>query len=219
MAISPTNLATENLTPGTSVATASISPTGRALLHAAVVAVNIDSTTPVIPTMSGNNLTWVNVATVTAASGVVRVRLTLFSAQGNSPSAGSATIAHSTAPGFSEAWTCCEFANAGLGAVVQGVTNTTASATSLTVTLAAFSSVANGCYGVFVAPLELAGSFVVGSGFTFIDNDTASVKMATEYKATNDTTVDISWTTSSYALGIATEIRANLSQLPALGVA
>lgn len=97
----------------------------------------------------------------------------------------------------------------GSGAIVQSAKNTGASVTSLTVTLAAFGSTANATYGSFGNAGE--GALVAGSGFTRTATQQVSGEAgcAAEFKATNDTGVDMTGPTMDVG-GIAVEIRAEV---------
>jgi hypothetical protein len=79
-----------NTTDATSWATGSYTPTGNAAVFAVVVNSRASSVTT--PTFSGNSLTWVQVDTVTYDTIATPLhRITLFRAQGASPSAGAGT--------------------------------------------------------------------------------------------------------------------------------
>jgi len=93
----------------------------------------------------------------------------------------------------------------GSGAIVQAVKNTGASVTSLTVTLAAFSSVNNATYGAFGNAGE--GALSAGTGFTRYGNQqvTGECGLGTEFRSDNDTSVDMSNSTMDIG-GIAVEI-------------
>jgi len=97
----------------------------------------------------------------------------------------------------------------GSAAVVQSATNLTAGATSLTVTLAAFGNSNNGTYGVFSHSTNEDSTR--GSGFTTGPGgygvSPPSQGFRSEWRVDNDTTVDMSWATSSPAGGIALEIK------------
>lgn len=134
-------------TDATSASTASISPTSNALVLAWVFTGRAAGTPPA-PTLSGNGLTWVQVATILDASS--ELRLTLFRAMGASPSAGAVTIDCGATTIVAWLWSIVEFTGVdtsgtnGSGAVVQSKTGSAANATSLTVTLdAAFSAGGN----------------------------------------------------------------------------
>jgi hypothetical protein len=49
------------------------------------------ATTPVVPTLSGNNLTWTNIGTVTGVAAATAIRITAFVAQGAAPALGATT--------------------------------------------------------------------------------------------------------------------------------
>lgn len=199
-----------------SATSAPISPSGNALVVCDVLNLNNDfSSPPNTPTVSGNGLTWVQVATVTYAdygSGDL-LRLTRFRAMGASPSSGAVTITCSAAQGLI-AYSIYEITGVdtsgtnGSGAVVQTATDETALATALTVSLAAFGSPNNMAIGAFGYGAD-TGSLTAGSGFTTIHDVAAAGGdvVFTEYRL-NDTTVDITHTDIQALGGIASEIKA-----------
>lgn len=199
----------------TSYATASVTPTANRLVLVAVHSAN-QNETPGTPTLSGNGLTYVQVATVlfdtiAAPDG----RLTLFRAMGAAPSAGAITISF-TANQDGANWSVVECSGTDTGgtngsaAVVQSATNRTNSASSLTVTLAAFGSTDNATYGAFA--IGATQALVQGTGFTEIhevqSSDTPARSTMTEWRNDNDTSVDGSWASLNTAAGIAIEIKA-----------
>lgn len=198
---------------GTSATTASISPTGNALVLCDVVNIDSDFSAPATPTVSGNGLTWVQVATLTHVNIGPNdlVRITRFRAMGASPSSGTVTIScgvNQSAIAYSiyEITGVDTSGTNGSGAVVQTVTNDSADAAvgSLTVTLAAFGSANNMAIGAFAYGGDTS-DFAVGSGFTLI-HEPSGATLFTEYKL-NDTTVDASNSTSQPLAGIASEIK------------
>jgi hypothetical protein len=116
----------DSTTDGTSIATSSVTPTGDALILAAVVSRIASGENPVVPTASGNGLTWVVVRT--AAFGDL-TRLTLFRAMGASPSAGAITFDFGSETQTDFAWSVAEYTDVdtsgtnGSGAVRQALTD------------------------------------------------------------------------------------------------
>lgn len=197
---------------GTSATSASISPTGDALVICDVLNFNGDaSAPPATPTVAGNSLTWTQVATLVYADlgGGEIVRCTRFRAMGASPSSGTVVISCGVAQAVI-AYSIYEITGVdtsgthGSGAVVQTVTNSTAGATSLTVTLSAFGSANNMAIGGFGYGLDTS-DFTLGTGFTLI-HEAGGGSFITEYRL-NDTTVDITNSTSQALGGIASEIK------------
>ena len=141
----------------TSYATASYTPTANLLIIAVVV--NTKGTTPDTPTLSGNGLTWVQVATVTFDSiAAPTARLTLFRAMGAAPSAGALTADFAGATQTSGQIYVSEFSNINTGgtngsaAVVQSATNRSdsiAAGAYLTVALGSFADPANATFAVY----------------------------------------------------------------------
>jgi hypothetical protein len=141
--------------------------------------------------------------------------LSLFRAMGASPSTGALTITYAGQTLTTAQWILDEATGVntsganGAGAIVQAAPNKdeTFSQTVLTVTLGAFADAANGTYGCFVNDAPITPS--VGAGFTLADTDTGSLLGAgTEWKTTNDTTVDMTDGDAASAAmgGIAIEI-------------
>lgn len=224
MAVSLANLTSGTDTDGNSTATtASVSPSSNKLELLTVSSRTLITANPNQPTISGNGLTWVAIASVvyddTSSS---RRRITLFRALGASPSSGAISIDFGGQNQTTVVWSLEEVSGIdtsgtnGSGAIVQSATNfdDTATASTLTVTLGAFSNTNNATFGSFANGFGLATP-TVGSGFTKLgeqadgNND---IKVLTEWKSTNDTTVDINWGDTSELGGIAIEIRANAIQ-------
>lgn len=101
----------------------------------------------------------------------------------------------------------------GSGAIVQQVPGSGAGVTSLSITLAAFTSANNATYGAFGNSGE--GALSAGSGFTRIGNQQLSGEagLGTEYLIGNDTSVDMSNGTMDIG-GIAIEIKADTIPVP-----
>lgn len=219
MVAAPVGLTSGNSTvDATSYATASISPTKNRLLLAAVYN-RITAGTANVPTLTGNGLTWVQVAFIRNL-GNARC-LSLFRAMGN-PTNGAVTIDMAGQTQLHCMWSICEFDSVdttganGANAIVQAVSSNDADAitTSFTVTLAAFASTLNAAYGAFFhANDELS---TPGSGFVEIHDTQQSengVNLMTEYQLANDTSVDASWATASIHLGIAVEIKDSIQNV------
>lgn len=222
LTVSAANLTTgEDSDGGSSETTASITPSANKLILASVTSRTGISTDPVEPTITGCGLTWVKVATaVYDTTGSSRRRITLFRAMGSSPSTGSLTIDHAGQAQTDVVWTVDEITNAdtsgtnGSGAIVQSVANTDETQTTgtLTVTLAAFANTNNATYGTFANFGDIAQTTSAGSGFTKVGEKlatTTNLHIASEFKATNDTTVDLTFSNATSQLGgIAIEIKA-----------
>lgn len=208
MPVNAVNLTTNGSNvDATSYNTASITPGKKCLILAWVW--GIGASTPAAPTLTGNGLTWVQVATVT--NGVRR--LTLFRAMEttSNPTAGAVTINFgATATGCT--WSIAQFSNVkttgsnGSDAIVQSVTNS-ATSSSLTVTLAAFGSASNATAAGFGTASNAA--ITAGSGFTELGNrNQGSPAMAglSQWRSDNDTTANATFTSSVASAGIAVEL-------------
>lgn len=214
MAIAATHLVSAgSTTNANSYTTASITPGASRLVLAAVV--NSAAGTPATPTLAGNSLTWVQIATVTYDTiATPNHRLTLFRALGSSPTTGTVVITASTSTGC--VWSISDFSGTdttgsdGSGAIIQSATNRTDTATSLTVTLAAFAdAVNNAAYGAFGNNGAVAIDF--GSGFTELGDagyTSPDTRLETEWLLGQDTSVDASETFPLSWAGIAVEIGA-----------
>ena len=215
MPIAFTNLThSGDSTNATVYTTASISPGANRLVLLAILASRTGAT-PDDPTISGNGLTWVQVAARTGGASSTK-RLTVYRAMGASPSTGAITLT------FANQLNGCNWlvvdvdpvdtgGTNGSAAVVQSAVNSAAAATSLTVTLAAFADAANVTFGAFGT--DISGNITPGTGFTEIgEASTASpvLTIESEYQLANDTTVDAT-TASANILGIALEIKAAAS--------
>lgn len=215
--VAATHLTTNgSATDGTTFTTASITPTGNRLVLAFVYSASAGS--PDQPTLSGNGITWVSVATLMNADHDVRV--SLYRGMVASPSAGAVTITH-TGTMLQCLWSINEFDGVDTGgtngsaAVVQSATGENTASTSLSVTLAAFGDAGNATFGGFgVVKSGAAEVQSPGTGFTELgdfqlDDDGLGWSVQTEWRADNDTTVDQSSASSHIRRqGIAAEIKA-----------
>lgn len=131
--------ANASTTDGTSIATASVSPTANQPIYAAVFAQLAG--TPPEPTCTGNGLTWTSVKTLAFSTR----RLQIFSAIGANPSAGVITFDYGASSPTAFAWAVIQVAGAATSSfTVQAPTGTTATDTSLAApTLSAFEHIDN----------------------------------------------------------------------------
>lgn len=199
---------------GSSATSASISPTGNYLIIACVLSRRGDSVQPEPPTLTGNGLTWVEIATIDYdVGGTSRKTATLLRAMGASPSAGAVTIDFSGQNQTDIVWTIDQFSGIDTGgtngssAIVQSAASSGASTgSSYTVTLGAFSSADNGTYGGMFAD---RGDFTTqGSGFTKLANQLeTNISLLSEWRADNDTSVNFSGGGDTNCGGIAIEIK------------
>lgn len=203
-------------TDGTSVATASFTPTANRLILAAILT-RRSGAVATQPTMTGNSLTWVLV-NGGGNGGDNRERVDIFRSMGASPAAGAATWDYGGVTQHSFCWSVAEFAGIdtsgtnGSGAVVQSVYNAGDGNdhTSHTVTLAAFGDAGNATYGAFGVSF-VSEDTTPGTGFTEIHdvgNADQPMRIFTEWRNDNDTTVDSSSATATIRYGGAVEIKA-----------
>lgn len=207
MAIAATVL-TSNFsnTDASSYATASITPTANALILAAIV-IRRDVGVGTV-TLSGNGLTWVEIANETENNGTVN-RLTLFRAMGASPSAGVVTIT-ATSTANSACWIVQEFTGVeqsgtnGSGAVVAEVT-AFGLGTAMSVSTTA-PAAGNAMFGTFCSPAAITP----GAQFTELADvaaTTPTLRVQTQWDETgNDGTVDATAGNNSWCL-VAAELQ------------
>ncbi|GIV00853.1 MAG: hypothetical protein KatS3mg014_2537 [Actinomycetota bacterium] len=216
MAVSATHLySNDNPTDGTSFVTGDITVTGGKLVLVAVALAAPSGTAADIPTLSGLGTTWTQVATRSHGSANF-MRLTLFRGVPPSGTTGALTISTTN----THTWfgiLVTEFSGVDLTTnqgVVQSASAYTNLATSLTVTLAAFSNANNATYGCFeVGTGGAGGTFVAGTGFTLLGQTRyvgAERNAGAEFRSDPDTSVDISLqgTANQTMAGIAVELAA-----------
>lgn len=163
-------------TDGTSFTTASHTPTANALQLLWVESHNASNLNGP-PTVTGNSLTWVQVATVAFTTAVRR--LTLFRALGAAPGTGVSTIDFGADAQTSCVWTLVQFAGVdvsgtnGSGAIVQSGTDANASGTAVGVALAALENSKN----VHAAGVGSA-SDAITSDVSFTQQGTATISVS-----------------------------------------
>ena len=211
-AISTSALTSGGAGPGIATAdTASITPTSNALVLLWVENLSGGSA-PATPTVSGNSLTWTQVTTVefnTTASSLSR--LTLFKAQGASPTAGVVTIDFGGATQGNCVWSISEYTGVSTAnPITQYASNRGDSVSSLTVTLSAFASTDNITVAGFGADQNVAIDH--DTGWTEV-HDFSSVplpsysRLETQWYGGNDTTATGTMNSGTADMaGIAVEI-------------
>jgi hypothetical protein len=213
---------------GSTATTASISPgTNKLVLLTVEARTNLTADTNE-PTVTGAGLTWVLVNSVlydtTSAS---RKRISVFRAMGT-PTPGALTIDYGGQAQTNIVWSISEFSGMkttgsnGADAIVQSATNKDETVTTgtLTVTLGAFASANNATFGAFAADGASTLTFTPGTGFTTLGATTtlsgaSEIQVADEYKNSNDTSVDGTWSASSMLGGVAVEIADGTVATPA----
>lgn len=198
-------------TPATSFATPSITPSSNKLVLAAVSVLDTGAAAAAPTSVTGNGLTWVKVAEEDLAN-VHIVNTSVWRAMGASPSAGVVTA------NFGFTAEACVMSVSEHGGVDTGGTNGSAavrqptggegsSTTAVLITLGAFADTANGCYmAVYAGGLA---NMTAGSGFTLLGDAfefAQNGRMTTEWKASNDTSVDGTLSGSSNWNGVALEL-------------
>lgn len=204
-------------TDRTSYSTGSISPTAGKVLLAFVQSTIASGTGPNIPSVSGNGLTWTQIATIQETTNNTS-RITVFRALATSPSAGAVTADFS-----GQTQTTCGMiihqisgastsgSNAANAIVQSATAQVSGTNTGISATLAAFGSVNNATMG-FIA-INRSAAITVGSGFA--DANTTgggATTLQSEFRADNDTSVDATWGSAvTVGMIIAVEIRAEIS--------
>lgn len=202
---------------GTSFNTASITANANELYLISINSRSFTGALPVVPVVTGGGLgTWTQVNTIQYDTGGPSLkRGSVFYALSASPGAGAVVnISFGTDSQTDVVWTIERFTGVDTTTpIVQSVTakDETGSATSITATLAAFGSVNNATYGAFVNVAPTNGvTPSAGSGFTALNNQSdALINTISQFKSTNDTSVDGTLSGASFELGmIALEIKA-----------
>lgn len=177
--------------------TSSISPSANKLVLCLVSATdNFVDETILVNSVTGANLTWVEVAEITLDTiAAPRQTLAVYRAMGTAPNSGALTITLDRQAALGQ-WIIAEFefvdisGDNGENAVVQAVTNRADSGTSITATLAAFGDAANGTVGCFTSSGN-PPNWTPGTGFIEIAEATGSDRVSMmEFRADNDTSVD-----------------------------
>ncbi len=190
-----------------SYATASWTPTtGRLILVAVCTA---DALNAVQPTLSGNSLTYDLVVSSQRADGQRRV--SVFRAWSTSPSAGAITIDYAGDPQQGTLCHISEFSGSagsssdnGSAAIVQAVADAWTGTANPVITLAAFGDANNGAY----AALNHGDTMTAGAGWTQLADNTHATpnsEMLSEWRATADTTADVTALTAQ-GCGVAFEV-------------
>jgi hypothetical protein len=177
---------TDNTGSGSSINTASISPSPNQLVLVYVATFNSGGT-PNTPTLTGCNMTWVAVATATTT----QRKVTVFRGMSDNPTAGALTISYA-GQSNSVGWSVDQFANVnttgtnGSGAVVQSNVNQSTSVNgNFAVSLNPFASVNNATYG---GEQQSANNATTGSSFTTIVNN--NTNRVVEWANNNQTSVN-----------------------------
>lgn len=216
MAVTALHLTTNQGASATSFNTASIAPSANKLIILTVG--NKFSGVPNIPTVTGDNVTWTQIATRRSATNT-DLRITMFRATG-SPTSGALTIDFAGQTQANCMWSVSEFANVKLsgvngadGVVQEADNDSNTTATGITVTLAAFASTDNATHGVIVE--DSTTTVNAGGGFTELASSFTNQGIESEWKNSNDTTVD--WTWASSVSGVDAMAIEIAFQAPAVG--
>jgi len=194
---------------GASVATASITPVANQVVYAAIAAYSAVSL--VAPTATGNGLTWVQVATIALDA---NRQLTVFRAQGATPSAGAITFDFGGVTQTSFIWSVIQYSGAdasgtnGSGATGQSKTGQVAAALTLGVTLNSALVASTSRMLAFVA----TSSTVVTSDSDFTRlterSTSANTQRLESEHAIGQTNCTCSWSPSQAAAMVALEVKA-----------
>jgi hypothetical protein len=200
----------------TSMSTSNLVPTAD-VTH--LLAINVeaeDANEPDTPTVTGGGLgTWTLVDSSYYESAGIHCKLFVFRASSSSPGAMAPVVIDFDTQEQSQA-SCliARFDGTDIttnDGVVQSADNS-ADGSSLTVTLAAFGDASNATYGAFGT--EGSNVFTVGSGFAEIETYEDYVPLLTEFKGSNDTSVDATMSGSDELGGVAVELTATSGAAP-----
>ncbi|MGH3658539.1 MAG: hypothetical protein ACRDUA_17930, partial [Micromonosporaceae bacterium] len=211
-----------NLTSGsarndnTTYVTASVAPGANRLVLLAISTFETTATQPTTPSVTGCGLTWVLVGSFDHdTAGGDRSSCFVFRAMGAAPTAGAVTAVFPASVSrccwsIDEADGVDTGGTNGSAAVVQFVTATGTSLTSITGTLAAFADPGNATYGAFGVQASSGTTFTPGAGFTTlaVANGQSFAVCFTEATTGADTSVDGSWSASGRAGVLAIEVAA-----------
>jgi hypothetical protein len=215
VAIGATLLTSSGSNGATPYTTASISPAANALIEVDVVTLTFGGSTPPTVTLSGNGLTYVEVATIVFATGEA-TRLTRFRAMGASPSSGAITITPSGASSIGCIWSVKEFTGVdtsgtdGSGAYVQTTSNQTTGGdpSTLTLTLSALSDATNNAVSAAFGA-DNAELISPDTGYSELSDTTVTdLAMETQWKLPGSTTVTATHSMFISQGGIASELKA-----------
>lgn len=213
--ITPTGLTSgSNSAPGTaSWNTASISPSGNALLLAAVRNRAV-SGTAAAPTMTGLGLTWVQIATFNLDGGINRLTL-LGAVTGGTPGSGALTFSCGGQDTDGAVWAVSEFTNVDIaggvaGAIVQsGSGGDAAAGTVITQSLANCANAANLLYGAFSAGTTNGWTW---AGATELNTGSGDVqRVETAYQSPLQVAGVLTTVAAGNKIAIAIELLANVS--------
>ena len=216
MIVTATNLANGTGAIGSaSATTASITPTASQLVLI-TVGNHVGSGTPATPTITGCSMTWTQIATHQSSSDSLK-RITMFRGVSSSPTTGALTIDFGGQSQDSALWCVDQLNKAkisgtnGSDAIVQvNSTDSTASNTSLTTTLGAFSNINNATYGGFYC--DGTPGAAAGTGFTRLAIHQDHGEIASEFAGDNRTAVTMTWgSEGSPKIIMGLEISAQLS--------
>jgi hypothetical protein len=224
MAIASTTLTSGNDASGvSSKATASVTLTANRL-YFLTVTTRTASGDPNHATATSTGATWVEVNSNNYDNSGSQKRTTVLRTLVGSNQTGAVTIDFASQTQSDVVWAIDEFTGMdttgtnGSGAVVQSVVNQdrTGSGTTLTTTLAAFGSASNATWGACSIG-NGASTSTAGSGFAKVseNNTTSNLRLMTEFKNSNDTSVDFTSGTAAELGGIAVEIKAATASGPA----
>lgn len=198
-------------------------PTGVIICFVNTRTANSDATSPPnIPTVTGNGLTWTQIATVTynSSSAIHRGRLTLFAADntGGTATNGATSFdfAGQTQTGYGVSFfyaTGVDVSGGLAAAFVQAPTNTGSTLTTLSVNLAAAGHADNRPIAGFAHSANETAT--ERTNWTEVDDDGTSsptTSLETQYRSdTFETTASASWSSNVACAGIAAELKATIA--------
>lgn len=214
-------------TDGTSVATASFTPTANTPLLAVYQAHRTDSTAPTDPSVSGH-ATWTQIDALTwATAGTNRRRLWIFAGDpGGSPGASAITFSHGATTHHAFQWSVFELSGTDYPTttlanlfvqIVKTTVETTGTATG-DITLAAAGAADNRAFLAMGCGAVASEAITERTNWTEIHEaaaDTPSANLQTSWRSDAfETTASASWTSSVKFGAMAFEIKALVSSTP-----
>ena len=201
----------------TTYVTASITPAANKLILAVAVGLRLTNNPNSPPTVTGNGMTWVQVASALyehVGGQTDRSSLAVFRALDPAPSSGAVTFTYGDTQARAS-FSIIEIDNIDIGgadgadAIVQVVINTESDTATPLVTLGAFSELNNATLGVTAYAVGTP-TISPGTGFVEVVEETVAPEghgHEVEFRSDNDTSVDWTYTASVRTRSLAIEIK------------
>lgn len=206
MALTVTQLSYSSASGSTSRTTTSVTPSANKLQILCIMTYTFFNTSPYVPSgVTGNGLTWTNVASLASHHASSWVRFDVYVATGASPSTGTQTITYSSAPTDS-GWLLVEVDGADLSggasaALVQTGQTASTLVTTRTVNLSALAS-ANNLVLAFASSFSGTATMTATSSYSWVHTEptyiiSTQMTLNGEYLINGSTTVTVTSSVSS----------------------